>query len=70
MDRVEDIETAIMDLEPEEYNRLTEWFEARERARWDEQMDEDSASGKLDFLLREARDEAAQGLLREWPPSE
>jgi len=40
----------------------------REQARWDEQMDRDSAAGKVDFLFDEARDEAEEGLLREWPP--
>ncbi len=38
------------------------------QTRWDEQMDRDSAAGKLDFLFREAESEFAQGLLREWPP--
>ena len=68
MDRVEEIETAIQALPPEEYHRLVQWFRAREQARWDDQMDRDSASGKLDFLFEEADRESAQGLLREWPP--
>ena len=38
---------------------------ALEQARWDEQMDRDSASGKLDLLFSEA--DARQDL-REWPP--
>jgi hypothetical protein len=37
----------------------------REETRWDEQMDQDSTSGKLDFLFQEAEDESAQGLVRE-----
>jgi hypothetical protein len=67
MDRVEQIEAAISGLAPEEYQRLVQWFRAREQARWDEQMDRDSLTGKLDFLFDEAERESMQGLLREWP---
>ena len=68
MDRVEEIEAAITSLPEEEYRRLVDWFRAREQARWDEQMDRDSAAGRLDFLFREAESESAQGLVRDWPP--
>jgi hypothetical protein len=68
MDRVEEIEAAIHDLPPDQYQRLVEWFREFEQKRWDAQMDADSASGKLDFLFEEADRELAQGPLREWPP--
>jgi hypothetical protein len=45
---------AIQGLPPEEYQRLVQWFRVREQTRWDEQMDRDSSSGKLDFLFEEA----------------
>ena len=67
MDRVEEIEAAIEALPPEQYQRVAEWFQAREQARWDEQMDRDSSSGKLDFLFDEAESDLAKNLLREWP---
>jgi hypothetical protein len=67
MDRVEEIEAAITSLQPEEYLRVVDWFRAREQTRWDEEMDRDSSAGKLDFLFREAENESAQGLLRDWP---
>jgi hypothetical protein len=35
---------------------------------WDQQLDCDSSSGKLDFLFAEA-DESNQEILREWPPA-
>ena len=54
MDRVEEIEAAIQGLRPQEYERFVEWFRAREQTRWDEQMDRDSSTGKLDFLFEEA----------------
>lgn len=68
MDRVEEIEAAIDDLPPEDYGRFVEWFRAREQARWDEQLDRDSRTGKLDSLFEDARDEKTRGFLTEWPP--
>ena len=68
MDRVEEIEAAIRNLGPEEYERFAHWFRELGQKRWDERMDEDSAAGRLDFLFIEAEAESTQGLLREWPP--
>jgi hypothetical protein len=70
MSRVEEIEAAIESLAPEEYRRVVEWFREREEARWDAQLDGDSAGGRLDFLFDEAGSDAKQGLLREWPAKE
>jgi hypothetical protein len=69
MDRVEEIEAAIECLPPEEFRRLAEWFRVRDQEQWNEQLDRDSASGKLDFLFEEAADECRRGLVREWPPA-
>jgi len=69
MDRVEQLEAAIASLPVNEYRRFVDWFRAREETRWDEQMDRDSAAGKLDVLFQEADDESAHGLTRNWPPS-
>jgi hypothetical protein len=69
MSRVEEIEAAIEQLSPEGFYRAAQWFFDRDQAHWDDQLDLDSAAGKLDFLFDEAAEEAAQGLLREWPPA-
>jgi hypothetical protein len=68
MNRLEEIEAAITSLPPEDYRRLVDWLLASEQARWDEQLDQDSAAGKLDFLFQEAESESAEGLVRDWPP--
>ena len=70
MDRVEEIEAAIDSLPPEEFCRIAKWFRDREQRLWDEQLDRDSASGKLDLLFQEAENESEKRLLREWPPPE
>ena len=69
MSRVEEIEAAIDGLPPDEYRHIVQWFRLREQRRWDEQIDADCASGKLDFLFDEAESESTKGLLREWPSS-
>ena len=53
MGRVEEIESAIDGLTPEEYRRIAQWFLVRDQERWDAQLDSDSAAGKLDFLFDE-----------------
>jgi hypothetical protein len=68
MYRAEDIEAAIDALPPEELRRIVQWFHVREQKHWDEQLDSDSSSGKLDFLFEESENENTEGLLREWPP--
>jgi hypothetical protein len=70
MSRVEQIEAAIASLEPEEFRRIARWIVELDQKQWDEQLDRDSSSGKLDALFREAEEESASGQLREWPPAE
>lgn len=68
MNRVEEIGAEIDGLAPEEYRRIVQWFRVREQKRWDEQLDSDSSTGKLDFLFDEAEDDSVSGLEHRWPP--
>jgi len=43
---------------------LRQWFSERDWDQWDKQIETDSEAGKLDFLIKEALDEKAKGLLR------
>ena len=65
MSRVEAIQSAIIALSPEEYAYLRQWFAERDWEQWDKQIEEDTASGKLDFLITEAMAEKTQGKLRD-----
>jgi hypothetical protein len=65
MSRVEEIQSAIVSLSPEEYARLRQWFAERDWEQWDQEIEEDAASGKLDFLIDEAIAEKAQGRLQD-----
>ena len=57
MSKVEDILCLIESLSKEEYAQLRQWFSERDWEKWDRQIEVDSESGKLDFLIKEALDE-------------
>jgi len=65
MSKVEDILCLIESLSKEEYAQLRQWFSERDWEKWDRQIEVDSESGKLDFLIKEALDEKAKGKLKE-----
>lgn len=54
MSDMNQIKAAIEALPEEEYAQLRQWFSERDWGKWDEQIEADSESGKLDFLIREA----------------
>jgi hypothetical protein len=66
MAKVEEIQAAIESLREEEYIRLREWFSEKDWKKWDNQIEADSEAGKLDFLIKEARSEKAQGKLQDF----
>jgi hypothetical protein len=65
MSRVEEIEKAIDALPEEEYIQLRQWFSERDWHKWDQQIEADSKSGKLNFLLKEALEAKSKNKLRE-----
>jgi hypothetical protein len=64
MGSVAEIEQAIAKLSPREFAELEQWFDAQRDREWDRQLEADSASGALDFLLKEVDEEIAQGQTR------
>ena len=54
MSTIEHIETAILTLAPDEFERLRQWFSDVDYQRWDEQLERNVAGGKLDALAEEA----------------
>jgi hypothetical protein len=49
-----EIKDAVRDLSPKELAELAAFIAKQDNAAWDEQMEEDAASGKLDFLFEKA----------------
>ncbi len=65
MTRIEAIQAEIESLSSDDFARLREWIAQRDWQNWDQQIERDSAAGKLDFLLKEAQAAKRQGELRE-----
>jgi hypothetical protein len=51
---LEQIESAILQLSADEYQKLIEWFADLDYQRWDEQLEKDIADGKLEAFAQEA----------------
>jgi len=52
---VKEIESAIADLPPSEIAELAKWFEEFHAQIWDQQIEHDLNTGRLDSLLEEAK---------------
>jgi hypothetical protein len=65
MMQIEEIQAEIELLPQDKFIQLRRWFAEKDWERWDEQLEQDSHAGKLDFLLEEAQSAKAKGQLRE-----
>ena len=54
MSTVDEIETAVSKLSPEEQARFRDWFFEFDAAQWDEQIERDVDAGRLDHLAERA----------------
>ena len=54
MSSITEIQQAILSLPEADYLQLRHWFNELDWEKWDLQIEEDSESGKLDFLITEA----------------
>jgi BioD-like phosphotransacetylase family protein len=60
--KIQELETAIKNLSTKELASLTTWFIDCHEQIWDQQIEDDLDSGKLDQLLDEIDREYAAGL--------
>ena len=65
MSRVDELKSAIEALPENEFVELRQWFSEKDWQNWDEQIEADSKSGKLDFLVKEANDQKRSGKLKD-----
>jgi hypothetical protein len=63
--QIEQLQIEIEMLSTEDFVILRRWFADKDWERWDEQLEQDIAEGKLDFLLEEALTAKLQGTLQE-----
>ncbi len=64
MKTAKDIQNEIEMLPYGEYMKLVHWFTEKDWRSWDQEIERDSVSGKLDFLIEEALEEKKAGKLR------
>jgi hypothetical protein len=64
MTKIEELEDQVASLPREEYSQFRRWFFDRDWAEWDREIEEDSAAGRLDFLVNEAATAKRDGTLR------
>ena len=65
-----EIKSAVRELSPKELAELTAFISEQDNAVWREQMEQDAASGKLDFLFQDADKERQADKLRDWSEKE
>ena len=64
---VQELETAISKLPPDQLAALGEWFDEYREKAWDRRIEADAKAGRLDSLIREAQDDIAAGRTRPLP---
>jgi len=65
MTKLQKNQAAIQSLSSDEFTYLRNWMIELDWEEWDRQIEKDSASGKLDFLVNEALAAKAQDELQE-----
>ena len=65
MTKLDDTKNAVAGLAPDELARFREWFEAFDGARFDEKIERDALSGKLDRTAEQAVADFRKGHARE-----
>ena len=64
MSTVGEIKSAVEALSAQDYSQFRQWFTEMDWQKWDTQIEMDSESGKLNFLIKEVLDEKAKGKLK------
>ena len=61
MTTVLEIERAIEQLPSDQFAKIHDWIVEKDWRTWDEQIERDSADGRLDFLVEEALSDTESG---------
>ncbi len=61
MSTVQEIETAIQKLKPQEIHEVADWLQELREELWDKQIEADAKAGRLDKLMEEAREDYRAG---------
>ncbi|OAG27760.1 hypothetical protein [Thermodesulfatator autotrophicus] len=61
----EEIKSIIEKMPEEEFIKLRNWILEIDWKKWDQEIEEDSRKGMLDFLIEEALEEKQKGKLKD-----
>ena len=67
MSTVQEIETAIQKLNPQEIHEVGDWLQALREELWDQQMDTDGKTGRLDNIIARAKADYRAGQATVFP---
>jgi hypothetical protein len=67
MSTVQEIETAIQKLKPQEIREVADWLQELREELWDKQIDADAKAGRLDKLMEEAKQDYLAGRCKPLP---
>jgi hypothetical protein len=65
MAKIDELKAEIENLPNEEFAEIVRWLSERDWERWDKEIDADSQSGRLDFVVREAQEEKDKSSLKD-----
>lgn len=65
MSKIDQLKAEIERLPSDDFAELFRWLSEKGWERWDKEIEADSQAGRLDFLVREAREEKAKGTLKD-----
>jgi hypothetical protein len=57
MSKMDELKATIENLPNEEFAEIYRWMLEMNWERWDREIEADSQNGKLDFLMRESRED-------------
>ena len=67
MSTVKEIEAAIVKLKPAEIRAVSKWLDELREELWDDQIEADAKSGKLDKLIAKAKADHRAGKSKRFP---
>jgi wyosine [tRNA(Phe)-imidazoG37] synthetase (radical SAM superfamily) len=65
MSKIDQLKAEIANLPTDEFAEICRWLSEKDWEKWDRQIEADSRSGNLDFLVCEAQEEKAKGTLKD-----
>jgi hypothetical protein len=61
---IEDLEKAVAKLAPDQFEKVRDWFDTFDAARFDSKIERDAKAGKLDRLAEQALADFREGRAR------